>query len=378
MTLSLESPETGLLQAKEQMTERFLRAPARDGLLRASGARNLEAAVAEVGNNVHAVGIGRKVVAGQLTEVLSVRVYVTQKLDAALLPEALQIPQEVNGFPTDVIESPPAFLLPAAVDVEEAAIPGVAGIAALSPVATTPCSTNRQKAQRPVVAGISTALVTVTAGTLSCFCRSTRPGDDPEQVYVLSNNHVFADVNKGNVGDPLLQPGPFDGGTMADHFADLERFVPLQLGGVNQNRVDAAIGRILPGIPFMPQVCSIGPITGTEAAAEQMRVRKHGRTSGYTEGVVTDISYTALVGMDHADPSVVGLFVDQIRIERVAPFPAVPVWGVTAVPWWSTPSVRTLWASTSPGLRTGPMEWPIRSTRSSRRSRSPFFRKGLR
>jgi hypothetical protein len=328
MTMPFEPPEMGLLQAKEQLTERFLRTPARGGLLRASSARNLEAAVADIGNNVHAVGIGRKVVEGQLTDAMSVRVYVTQKLEASLLPDFLRIPAEVNGFPTDVIESPPAFLLPAAtVDVEEAAIPGIAGVAALSPAAATPCSVNRQRTQRPVIAGISTALVTVTAGTLSCFCRSTQPGDDPEEVYVLSNNHVFADVNRGNVGDPLLQPGPFDGGTMADRFADLERFVTLQLGGVNQNRVDAAIGKLRPGISFTPQICSIGSITGTEAAAEQMRVRKHGRTTGLTEGVVTDVSYTALVGMDHTNPSIVALFVDQIRIERVAPFPAFGLGG---------------------------------------------------
>jgi hypothetical protein len=321
-------PEAGLLQAKEQLAAKLLLTPTRDGLIRASNARNLEAAVVDLGNNVHAVGIGRKVVAGQLTEVQSVRVYVTQKVDAALLPEALRIPTEVDGFPTDVIESPPAFLLPAgAVDVEAATVPGVAGIAALSPAAVTPCSVNRQTAQRPVVPGISTALVTVTAGTLSCFCRSTRPGDDPEQVCVLSNNHVYADVNRGNVGDPLLQPGPFDGGTAADHVADLARFVPLKLGGVDQNRVDAAIGTLLPGIAFTPGVCSIGPITGTEPAAEQMRVRKHGRTTGLTEGVVTDASYTALVGMDHSDPSIVALFVDQLRIERVAPFPAFGLGG---------------------------------------------------
>lgn len=326
MDMRLDPLDAGLRAAKEQLSASLLRAPARRRLLRASSARSLQAAVADIPNNVHAVGIGRKIVGGQPTAVPSIRVYVTQKLDESLIPESLRIPPEVQGFPTDVIESAPAFLQQA-VEAEEATIPGVAGIAALSPAAATPCSMDRKHAQRPVIAGISTALVTVTAGTLSCFCRSTKSGDDPEQVYVLSNNHVFADVNKGNVGDPLLQPGPADGGTMADHFADLERFVPLQLGGVAQNRVDAAIGKLRPGIAFTPQVCSIGAITGTEVAVEEMRVRKHGRTTGLTQGVVTDVAYTALVGMDHADPSVVALFVDQIRIERVAPFPAFGLGG---------------------------------------------------
>jgi hypothetical protein len=52
-----------------------------------------------------------------------------------------------------------------------------------------------------------------------------------------------------------------------------------------------------------------------------MLVRKHGRTTGYTEGEVTDDAYDALVGMDHNDPSVVALFEDQMRIERTPPYP---------------------------------------------------------
>jgi len=326
MDMQLDTADVGLRAAKEQLSAKLLLAPARQRLLRASSARSLEAAVADLPNNVHAVGIGRKIVGGQPTAISAIRVYVTQKLDESLVPEPLRIPKEVQGFPTDVIESAPAFLQQT-VEVEDATVPGVAGIAALSPAAATPCSLARKSAQRPVIAGISTALVTVTAGTLSCFCHSTQLGDDPDQVYVLSNNHVFADVNKGSVGDPLLQPGPADGGTMADRFADLERFVRLNLDGTTPNQVDAAIGKLLPGIPFISQVCSIGAITGTEAAMEEMRVRKHGRTTGLTEGVVTDIAYTALVGMDHSDPSIVALFANQIRIERVAPFPAFGLGG---------------------------------------------------
>ena len=53
-----------------------------------------------------------------------------------------------------------------------------------------------------------------------------------------------------------------------------------------------------------------------------MEVRKHGRTTGYTEGAISDESYDALVGMDHNDPNVVGLFQSQFRIERAPAFPA--------------------------------------------------------
>lgn len=51
-----------------------------------------------------------------------------------------------------------------------------------------------------------------------------------------------------------------------------------------------------------------------------MRVRKHGRTTGYTEGTVTDESYDVLVGLDHGNPTIVGLFHDQIRIAVATPY----------------------------------------------------------
>ncbi len=56
-------------------------------------------------------------------------------------------------------------------------------------------------------------------------------------------------------------------------------------------------------------------------------LRKHGRTTGYTEGKVTDESYDALVGMDHNNPNIVALFQDQMRIERMSPFPAIGLVG---------------------------------------------------
>jgi hypothetical protein len=265
---------------------------------------SVAAAVERANHNVHAVGVGKKWVAGQETPVTSVRIYVTQKLPRSLLRERDALPAQIDGIPTDIIESPPAMLM-----------------------GTPQCSVDRQTRQRPVVGGISTAHVNVTAGTLACFCRSTRAGDDPDAVYVLSNNHVYADVNRAALGDALLQPGPLDGGLPGDVIADLARFVPLVLGGTLPNQVDAAIGRLRPDVPFTDTVCSIGPITGTDRAVEDMAVRKHGRTTGYTEGVVTDENLDAVVGMDHNNPSIVALFHGQMRLERTSPYPAFGLGG---------------------------------------------------
>ncbi|MBI3654256.1 MAG: hypothetical protein HY231_24780 [Acidobacteria bacterium] len=294
-----------VLQAKETLSGRLLRARVRADVVRTRASIRVAEAVASAASNIHAVGIGRKIVDGKETKQLCVRIYVVQKLAESLLSAKSAVPAELDGIPTDVIESPPAFIQPA------------------SPA----CTLNRKKRQRPVVAGISTAHFQVTAGTLAYFFRSTKTGDDANAVYALSNNHVYADVNQAHLGDALYQPGPADGGTAADHFADLSRFVKIKLGGTQINRVDCAIGKLLEGITYRARLCTIGKITGTAVASEGMLVRKHGRTTGYTEGKVTDDSYDALVGMDHNNPAIVALFKEQMRIERIAPYPAIGLGG---------------------------------------------------
>jgi hypothetical protein len=309
-----------LLRAKQVLSARFLRAGLRGGVVGRGPALSIHAAVANAGRNVHAVGIGKKIVEGQPTRQPCVRLYVVQKLAPSLLPPLQMLPDKLDGVPTDVIESPPAFALA----TRRRRAVRARAMAAAAPAA---CTAARKQRQRPVVAGISTAHFEVTAGTLSYFCHSTHIGDDPVKVYALSNNHVYANVNQAHPGDPLYQPGPADGGTNDDHFADFHRCVQLTLGGTVANRVDAAIGELLPGIEYQAEVCTIGAITGVDQATENMPVRKHGRTSGYTEGIVTDVSYDALVGMDHNDASVVALFENQMRIGKTDPYPAFGLGG---------------------------------------------------
>jgi hypothetical protein len=318
----MPSPQD-LLSAKQALSATLLRAGLRGGVVGMVPALRVHRAVAAADHNVHAVGIGRKVVEGEVTGEQCVRVYVIQKIAESLLPPRDRLPTSVDGIPTDVLESPPAFALATTRRSRARRVEPAPAVAA----AAAPCTLDRRKRQRPVSAGISAAHHDVTAGTISYFCRSTRHGDDPSHVFVLSNNHVFANVNQAQAGDDLYQPGSADGGMAGDHFADLSRFVPVQLGGVLPNRVDAAICRLQPDVPYQVEVCSIGPITGTSQATEGMPVRKHGRTTGYTEGVVTDESYDALVGMDHSDPSVVALFENQMRIERSAPYPTIGLGG---------------------------------------------------
>lgn len=312
-----------LFQTKEQLSVAFLRRGLQANVVGMTARRSMAEAVENARGNVHAVGIGPRIRDGRLSDELCVRLYVVQKIAPTALPQDAILPSSVNGVPTDVIESPPAFLLET-IGVPTGTATSGAGLFGDPTLAAAACSTARKSMQRPVQGGISTGHFRITAGTIACFCRSTAPGDGDE-IFVLSNNHVYADVNSGTQGDALLQQGPMDGGTGAAHFANLERFVPIEIGGVLENRVDAAIGRLLPGIAFLPDICSIGRLGGTELAQENMMVLKHGRTTGLTQGSVTDISYDALVGLDHANPGVVGLFQDQIRIDGSS---STPIFGL--------------------------------------------------
>lgn len=267
---------------------------------------SVAAAIAGAGRNVHAVGIGRKITEGKNKGARCVRVYVVQKLPLSLLSPRDVIPESIDGVPTDVIESAPPFVFAAKKTTRKRSQP--------TSVKSTACSENRRKKQRPVIGGISAGHRDITAGTLGCFCRSTNPTDDSTQLFALSNNHVFANVNQALLGDPLYQPGPADGGGISDFFATLQRFVPIRLGGVVANRVDAALGSPLPSIAVDSNICRVGSVPGTLPAVENMLVAKHGRTTGYTEGSIDDVDYSGFVGMDHDNPNVVALFENQLRI----------------------------------------------------------------
>ena len=313
---------TELMQAKQELSGRLLGAAARSRGLSFRPALTMAAAASAAGKNVHAVGVGKKMVNGKETDTLAVRLFVVQKIAMSAMAARDKLPDSIGGIPTDVIEAPMAFLAAP----RRRASARVTAVAADAPPAP-PCSDSRRQTVRPVVGGISAGHPDVTAGTIACFCRSLRHGDDPNAVFVLSNNHIFANLGRAAAGDPLYQPGSIDGGTSADAIAQLARFVALQLDGATPNTIDAAIGQLAAGIAFDASCCSIGPITGTAQATGGMAIRKHGRTTGFAAGVVTDESIDALVGMDSQDPSLIGLFQNQMRLAPTPPFPAIGLGG---------------------------------------------------
>lgn len=298
---------TDFLEAKREIRRTFLH----QSVMAASAAAGNAVGVGRdarlrAETTVHAVGVGRRMVNGKRTGEMAVQLFVRRKLPKNAVPATMRIPEEIDGIPTDIIQSPRAYFANTTAD------PSI--------------EVGGRSRHRPIPGGVSIGHLDITAGTVSCFCRSTR-ADDPERVCLLSNNHILANTNRGRPGDRLRQPGPRDGGTETDDVAELHRYVRLSLGGAVANRVDAAIGRLLDAVEHDARVLSIGQVTGMRRAVEEMEVRKHGRTTGHTRGIVTTESYDALIGVDHGDPTVVALFEDQFRISRRDPFAAFGLGG---------------------------------------------------
>ena len=153
---------------------------------------------------------------------------------------------------------------------------------------------------RPAPIGYSVGHPAITAGTIGA--RVT----DGTRVFILSNNHVLANMNDAAIGDPEYQPGTFDGGTAADQIATLFGFAPIDFAGGN-NWIDAAIA--------LSTTADLGNSTplddgyGTPngrifADANNDRsfddrnlllgvaVQKYGRTTKLTHGTITGINGT--------------------------------------------------------------------------------------
>ncbi len=244
--------------------------------------------------NVVACGLGYKVRGDERTDELSLVVSVTRKVPPVQLSAREMIPTAMEGMPTDVVE--------------------VGVVRALEPVLP-----DLRQRYRPVFPGLSIGHPLVTAGTFGFLVRR---GD---VFFVLSNNHVLAARNRAKVGDLIWQPGPLDGGTAADGVATLAAFEPLDFGEAEAtcdvagvvaqvvNGLASLIGsehrlrpvRVTPGVNVMdaalaridPQlaeaaVAGVGVPTGVAEPRLGMRVQKVGRTTGWTEGTVTQVAVT--------------------------------------------------------------------------------------
>lgn len=155
----------------------------------------------------------------------------------------------------------------------------------------------------PAPLGVSIGHPDVTAGTLGALVT------DGEDVFILSNNHVLANVNDAMVGDNILQPGSLDGGSdPSDTIGTLAESIALSFGN-GTNAVDAAIALTTHNqvsnvaLPWLDSGSYGTPTTTPVAAATPgMSVHKCGRTTGCTTGTVSSISVDVSVCYETRGP----------------------------------------------------------------------------
>ena len=223
--------------------------------------------------NVVGVGIAKKVVGGRRTDEPCVVVFVERKVPRSQLRPNDLIPETIEAMKTDVVETGRIQALQARTD-----------------------------RWRPAPGGVSIGHYRITAGTLGVVARRA------DARMILSNNHVLAKENAASIGDPILQPGPYDGGTDRDRIATLDAFVPivfdgfldwlLSLFGIARpvrNVVDAALGKPLSDADVSDEILEIGTVSGTVSGTIGMPVKKSGRTTGLTQGQITAVAATIRV-----------------------------------------------------------------------------------
>jgi hypothetical protein len=228
--------------------------------------------------NVHATGVGVRGNADKPgPQDFVIKVYVFDKEDVHNAAAEPFLSTPLQGVEIDVEH------LPVQVAFARAKSKGVKRLAAGKP-------DQHQQRRRPVPAGVEIGpLGGNFVGTLGCFVRRGPGSSGP--LFVLSNNHVLADMNRFPLGTQHTQPFSTK---PADVIAALSDFEPIRFpapGSQPRNVIDAAIasvtnpaqvvlGKMLNIANYTPQL--LAPLPG-------MRVIKAGRTTGVTTGTIRAI-----------------------------------------------------------------------------------------
>jgi len=264
-------------------------------------ARRVYAHRFERDRNIVGTAFGQREAHGEKTEEPALVIYVAHKTPEAFLPPSRRLPRRIH-LGRDCVE----------VDVVQTGF--------FYPLAFT-------ARERPAPIGVSIGHPSITAGTLGALVLD----NTDRSLCILSNNHVIANQNAANLGDPTIQPGTFDGGVSPDDdIATLKRFVTINMTG---NTVDGAIAEVTAADNVQDQVkdnlmpipnpdhppvgllfagsCNrtlMNPIRdvltqldisftkgGMAAAEVGMNVEKVGRTTEYTTSTVTEVDVTVTI-----------------------------------------------------------------------------------
>ncbi len=211
-----------------------------------------------------AVSIGKKAVAGQRTATDCIVVHVSRK--GSPREPGTEVPLQVEGVPTDVVEREFNFAL---------------------------TGTDPMERFDPVIGGIS-----ITSredpgpfGSTGCFIRADGTvGNVTAGAYLLTNEHVVA-VAAQPLGGDVIQPGDVNGNIPGNYG------LGIVVASARDATHDCAIVRIVGRdfrneVPNHPWHWGNREIKGIGNAAVNNRVYKFGAKTGHTVGTVTNIAFT--------------------------------------------------------------------------------------
>jgi hypothetical protein len=164
---------------------------------------------------------------------------------------------------------------------------------------------HRQEQSRPIKLGTSGGNINYSSAFYCCGGTLGALVEDNEGQYILSNNHILARTNTAIQSEEIIQPGLIDQSPLCyedvnDTVAYLTDFVEIKFQkakAMPTNRVDAAIAQIIPGV-VEPNgaILDIGVISSQIAKATPgLAVKKSGRTTGLTTGIVSAVHVTVNV-----------------------------------------------------------------------------------
>jgi hypothetical protein len=146
------------------------------------------------------------------------------------------------------------------------------------------------------------------SGTIGCVVK-----DASNNMYLLSNNHVFARENSARIGEKIDQPGRYDMSCgPSGQVGTLSRFVKITMKRNANNQVDCALANISSGISWTSQMAqsSYTPTANAKNATVGMTVKKTGRTTGLTGGTVSAVNVTVNVQYSHGTAR----FINQVYV----------------------------------------------------------------
>ncbi|MDX1614889.1 MAG: hypothetical protein R3300_11310, partial [Candidatus Promineifilaceae bacterium] len=178
------------------------------------------------------------------------------------LAEEQRLPEQVDGFPVDVIEAKyvPQTALNARLEM---------------------ATEQRNRRFDKVPLGVSVGSRYTTAGTLGALVLDEQTGEQ----MILSNWHVLAGRDDVQAGLPIWQPGWIDGGTRDENtIAELSRWM---LGPF-----DAAVARVTGARPVEARTVEGRSVEDIGPPQLGMQVWKSGRSTGLTRGFIDGIKMT--------------------------------------------------------------------------------------